>query len=168
MSNKIPIYFARFLDEDLNLMGTEGLILTGVAHLICEKALVNSMAKDVEDFHVKYGIQYEGHPRMLDKELSKFRIARAKEEIKEYAAASVLHEKLDALIDEIYIALGTLHLHGFSPLVIQEAWDRVHKANMAKELASEANPGKHGSPIDIVKPAGWVAPDHRDLCGYDI
>ncbi len=96
-----------------------------------------------------------------------FRINRLHEEVKEYvdaARAKQLPEQLDALIDLIYIALGNLHLHGFSPEAIAEAWYRVHRANMSKERATDKNPGKYGSKIDIVKPPGWVAPNHTDLC----
>lgn len=164
MSNKIPIHFAKFLRHDIEDMGPEGQLLAGIAYLISEKEHVKTMAEDVDAFHRKYGIQYDGQPRLLPACIEKFRIARAREEIKEYADAKELHNKLDALIDEIYIAFGTLHLHGFKPVIIQQAWDRVHKANMAKELASPTNPGKYNSKIDIVKPPGWTAPDHRDLC----
>ena len=44
-----------------------------------------------------------------------------------------------------------------------KAWDRVQAANMAKVRASSAEQSKHGSAQDIIKPAGWTAPDHRDL-----
>lgn len=124
-------------------------------------------SQDVVDFHVKYGIQYNGPPRTLPTDILKFRVARDQEELKEYvdaAYAGQLPEQLDAKIDQIYIALGTLHLQGFKPEIIAEAWRRVHNANMSKELASAKNPGKHGNKQDIVKPVGWVAPDHTDLC----
>ena len=122
-----------------------------------------NMAQDVVDFHKKYGIQYDGPVRRLPVDLAHFRFARGMEEMYEYRDADTLEKELDAQIDEIYIALGTLHLHGFKPEVIAEAWRRVHTANMAKELSSPENPGK-GHPTDIVKPKGWKAPDHSDLC----
>ena len=121
------------------------------------------MAQDVLDFHKKYKINYDGKLRRLPPDLFQFRVNRGLEEVFEYRDADCLEKELDAQIDEIYIALGTLHLHGFSPEKIAEAWRRVHAANMAKELCSSSNPGK-GHPTDIVKPKGWQAPDHSDLC----
>ena len=40
-----------------------------------------------------------------------------------------------------------------------EAWKRVHKANMKKVRMKTER-----SPIDIVKPIGWKPPDLKDLC----
>lgn len=131
--------------------------------------LVPNMAQDVADFHYKYGIQYEGPCRHLPAELYTFRLLRLKEELEEYNKAfdeSCLEGSLDALVDLIYIALGNAHLHGFTPEKFNEAWRRVHVANMAKELSHPGNPGKYGKlgdKRDIVKPPGWKAPDHSDL-----
>lgn len=131
------------------------------------------MAQDVVDFHVKYGINYGGPPRRLPQQLHDFRVIRGLEEVYEYRDATDLEKELDAQIDEIYIALGTLHLHGFTPEMIAEAWRRVHAANMAKERSNPKNLGKYktvedgeaGGWADIVKPKGWVGPNHSDLCG---
>lgn len=124
------------------------------------------MFGDVVDFHRKFDIQYDGSPRELPKDLLIFRIKRLNEEHVEYLDAVDMgdHEKqLDALVDIVYIALGTAHLHGWD---FNEAWRRVHAANMAKERASATNPGKYGiqgCKHDIVKPAGWVPPKLHDL-----
>lgn len=70
----------------------------------------------------------------------------------------------DALIDLVYVALGTAYLHGFN---FPEGWRRVHEANMAKvrvENVEQSLAGSgRGSVYDVVKPEGWLAPDHRDL-----
>ncbi|MEA4022401.1 nucleoside triphosphate pyrophosphohydrolase family protein [Enterobacter hormaechei] len=43
---------------------------------------------------------------------------------------------------------------------LDDAWDAVQKANMAKERAKpDASNSKHKSGQDIVKPEGWVKPD---------
>lgn len=123
-------------------------------------------AQDVEDFHLRYGINYSGKKRMLPPQLNFFRHERNMEEAKEWYNSQTLVDKLDAGIDQIYIILGTLHLHGFSPSEIQQAWERVHAANMRKVSSSPENPGKYNNPdfADIVKPNGWVAPNLEDLC----
>lgn len=118
---------------------------------------------DVVAFHKKFGIQYDGPPRALPNELGGFRNKRFHEEVKEIRDAIdalQLAEQLDGYVDLIYIILGTCHLHGWN---FNEAWRRVHAANMAKEKASKENPGKYGSSQDIVKPEGWVAPNLQDL-----
>lgn len=125
-----------------------------------------SMFQDVVDFHCKYGIQYVGPPRKLPKDVEVFREARFTEECAEIYQSLLSGdqaEELDGYVDLIYIILGTCHLHGWN---FEEAWSRVHAANMKKERASDKNPGKYqklGCKQDIVKPPEWVAPDLRDL-----
>lgn len=119
-----------------------------------------AMFQDVADFHRKFGIQYDGPPRDLPEDLRLFRARRFLEEINEIEKARYLDDRLDGYVDLVYIILGTCHLHGWD---FNEAWRRVHAANMAKERASKENPGKYGSPSDIVKPKGWKAPDLSDL-----
>lgn len=116
--------------------------------------------KDIEDFHKKYGLAYEGKPRHLVGDLKAFRQLFMEEELTEYALAYSLVDKLDALVDLVYVALGTAYLHGFD---FREAWRRVHEANMKKIRASRANESKRGTSLDVVKPPGWQAPDLSDL-----
>lgn len=138
------------------------------------------MVADVEDFHRKFGINYQGPPRIPSPELMRFRIKFMREEINEYeehmdAAAFLLAsngsrdeitaelaEALDALVDLMYVTLGTAHLQGFN--YIREAWSRVHNKNMQKIRP----PGAPTNPeelvkMKIIKPPGWTPPDHRDL-----
>ena len=115
-----------------------------------------SLISDVKDFHVKYGLEYTGEPRVLPQELSKFRQAFIDEELIEYGMARELADEFDALIDLVYVILGTAHLQG---LDFQAGWDRVHAANMQKVRG----PSKR-SEFDVIKPEGWTAPDLTDLC----
>ena len=127
------------------------------------------MTHDVLAFHKKYGIDYKGPVRPLPGDLQTFRNKRAFDEVQEIVDASTsgdLPMVLDGIIDTIYILLGTAHLHGFTPEQVNEAWRRVHAANMAKVRATTESP--HGDlgirNGDIVKPAGWTHPDLSDLC----
>lgn len=134
---------------------------------------------DIEAFHVKFGLEYKGPPRVLTGELATFREKFLQEEIDEYKRESLdaqlelsaptiredhialhLEKQLDALIDEIYVALGTAYLQGFD---VREAWRRVHMANMAKVRAESADQSKRGSKFDVIKPEGWKQPNHLDL-----
>jgi len=71
-------------------------------------------------------------------------------------------EIVDALIDLIVIALGTLDAFNIN---IKTAWNRVHHANMQKETGvKDTRPNPLGLP-DLIKPEGWEAPQHIDNIG---
>lgn len=138
---------------------------------------------DIREFHEKFELVYEGPPRALPIDLLKFRTKFLYEEVDEYDENSTfltdaldkskpdipdevdditqsLALQLDALVDLVYVAVGTAYLHGFD---FNEAWRRVHAANMKKVRAQKASDSKRGSTHDVVKPAGWTPPDHSDL-----
>jgi predicted HAD superfamily Cof-like phosphohydrolase len=135
---------------------------------------------DVAAFHEKFGLTVEDPhrgPRLVLGELALLRQARTYEEQHEYENATnqahaalkagdidlvtkLLAEQVDALVDLVYIVLGTAYLHGFD---FNEAWRRVHEKNMEKVRAERAEQSKHGSTFDIIKPAGWEPPNHLDL-----
>jgi len=138
---------------------------------------------DIAAFHQKFGLEYNGKPRMLDTELFGFRSKFMDEELDEWKdeqtglvealtsddgspdhrrIAHGLHQQLDALVDLVYVALGTAYLQ-FGPEVFHEAWRRVQSANMKKVRCTNADDSKRGSTFDVVKPEGWEAPDHHDL-----
>ena len=122
-----------------------------------------TMIRDIVDFHVKFGNAYNGKPRDLPNDLLNFRIQFLEEELTEYRHAAItedLEGQLDALVDLVYVALGTAYLQGFN---FQEAWKRVHEANMRKIRATDAGQSKRGHASDVVKPVGWEAPDLSDL-----
>lgn len=178
-----------------------------------------NLLRDIKDFHNKFGI-------MPNENIDfKLRFNRLLEELDEFDTAETPWDKLDAVVDAVYIAVGTMYLYGHEdnanhlshffnmPYLINvkvpgpelnptlpdlkwmvvdrntddhaigcwwlagsllqwsalnrwnfpEAWKRVQAANMAKVRASSAAESKHGSTQDIIKPAGWTAPCHRDL-----
>lgn len=123
------------------------------------------MVQDILDFHKRYGLEYSGPPRALPEDLADFRKQFMFEEAIEYADACAVndqHEMFDALIDLVYVALGTAHLHGFD---FAEGWKRVHAANMKKQRAKLAHESKRGTMYDVVKPEGWQPPNLSDLVG---
>lgn len=140
---------------------------------------------DVNAFHVKFdhGLDNYGVPKMLPPDLFAFRHKFHMEETTEYAdeqpkleqamarrdhreVVNSLELQLDALADAVWVLLGTADVQ-FGKTVFYEAWRRVVKANMAKVRADQAGDDatKTGrdKKFDIVKPAGWTPPDHRDL-----
>jgi predicted HAD superfamily Cof-like phosphohydrolase len=137
---------------------------------------------DVAAFHAKFGQEYTGKPRQLPADLHEFRVKFHDEETHEYRdeypklcdaitrqdrrdIMNTLELQLDALCDAAWVILGTADLQ-FGRKAFYEAWRRVVKANMAKVLATDdPNAQDSGREVkyDIRKPAGWEAPDHRDL-----
>ncbi|HEY8780122.1 MAG TPA: hypothetical protein VIM16_00765 [Mucilaginibacter sp.] len=86
-----------------------------------------------------------------------------------------LCDALDAIIDKVYVDLGTADLMGFRnpvPPAVKDglemtiwftAWSRVHRANMLKEPVANARESSRGFGIDLKKPIGWIKPQFRDL-----
>lgn len=128
-----------------------------------EELRIDDMWRDIVAFHEKFRIAYDGGPRTLPEDLQGFRLQFLAEEFTEYDDAvdnKNLEQCFDALIDLVYVALGTAYLHGFN---FPEGWDRVHKANMKKIRAARASQSKRSSIYDVIKPPGWRAPDLSDL-----
>jgi predicted HAD superfamily Cof-like phosphohydrolase len=63
--------------------------------------------RDIADFHVKFGLAYTGAPRDIPPEIKEFRVRFMHEEILEYEHAQSRAEQLDALVDLMYVLLGT-------------------------------------------------------------
>jgi hypothetical protein len=155
--------------------------------------------KDVGAFHEKFelpnlndGSGCAGRLDHLTNEeldrLIKFRIHFMAEELHEFsvAAGDLDHEKMfDALLDLVYVAMGTAHLFGYP---WEAGWDEVQRANMTKErcvvdhrFEDSGHPvdldacdhegcGKprkahssRGSNLDVIKPAGWTGPDLKSV-----
>lgn len=116
----------------------------------------NSMFDDVADFHkVVLGIPHTTTPTLVSAEFALERFRFLNEEVGEYLEAAHQGDMVaavDGLLDTIYVALGTLYFMG---VPVQECWDAVHKANMAKVRGIT----KRGNACDAVKPPDWVGPE---------
>jgi predicted HAD superfamily Cof-like phosphohydrolase len=124
------------------------------------------MINDIKEFHEKFDLKGSDIPTRLSPELVKFRIKFMHEELMEFEDA-VTHDdiagQLDALVDLVYVALGTSYLAG---LPFEAAWDEVHACNMRKVRAGPNGEGsKRGSPHDVIKPEGWKGPDYSKILG---
>jgi predicted HAD superfamily Cof-like phosphohydrolase len=115
--------------------------------------------KDIDNFHKKYGFEKNEKIDIPDNnELINFRTAFLMEELAEYTNAITKKDAagaLDALVDIVYIALGTAWLFN---LPFEKAWNEVQKANMSKIRAKDKT-GKRGTKFDVVKPKDWKAPN---------
>lgn len=121
---------------------------------------MKSNFQDIVDFHEKFRLITSPGPAMLTDDLFEFRHRFLMEEIAELVEAHAsgdLVKTADALVDIVYVALGTAYLMG---IPWQAIWTAVHNANMTKIRADENNPSKRNAPaFDIVKPEGWVSPE---------
>lgn len=73
--------------------------------------------------------------------------------IKESQPAVDMTSVADALVDSMYIAVGTGLEYG---IPLDSVWDAVQKSNMAKFVDGKAIRNEYGK---VVKPEGWEPPD---------
>ena len=119
---------------------------------------------DIFKMHQYYGV----HPKINDmnnetlKKFLEFRANFLQEELNELKNADSAEDVVDALIDLCVVAIGTLDGFGVNSY---EAWDEVLRANMSKQTGVKASrPNPLGLP-DLIKPEGWVGPDHSENHG---
>lgn len=120
---------------------------------------MSEMWNDIENFHKKFNLPKHETPTLLEGELLKFRTAFMKEELEEFEEAVAnkdITKTCDALIDLVYVAMGTAYLMN---VPWDKCWQHVQDANMQKIRALKESDSTRGSTYDIVKPKGWVAPD---------
>lgn len=142
----------------------KNIVFAAAAHYPREEF---NLVRDVLAFHQKFELEYSGPPRDLPPELSQFRTEFMVEELVEYKEAVSEGDRakqLDALVDLVYVALGTAHLQGFD---FNEAFRRVHTANLLKVRVERSDQSRRGSVYDVVKPEGWQPPDLSDLVKGD-
>jgi predicted HAD superfamily Cof-like phosphohydrolase len=120
--------------------------------------------KDIADMHTKYGVNAKVREFNANKlaDFLQFRISFLQEELDEMKAATNGDDVVDALIDLCVVAIGTLDAFDVNSYT---AWQRVHEANMNKQVGIKASrPNPLGLP-DLIKPEGWTAPTHADNVG---
>ena len=123
----------------------------------------DKLLKDIDSFHKKF--KFEKNDNVVipdDNELVNFRTSFLMEELAEYTNAITKKDSaaaLDALVDIVYIALGTAWLFN---LPFEKAWNEVQKANMSK-IRTKSKSKKRGTSFDVVKPKGWIAPDIEQI-----
>lgn len=119
---------------------------------------------DVAIFHERFGFDNtifgNPGPRPWDDDLVEFRYQFMQEELAEFMQGvdDKDHAQMaDALIDLVYIALGTAHFLGYP---WQALWEDVQRANMAKVKGVT----KRGNETyDVTKPEGWEPPRTREI-----
>lgn len=117
---------------------------------------INNEFNMVKDFHLAFNHPVSEKPTLLSEERAKARYSWMLEEINEFLVATKngdIYEMADAMIDEIYFALGTLVEMGIPPAKLFAA---VQKANMSKLWTDGKS---HYNDIGkVIKPEGWKDP----------
>jgi predicted HAD superfamily Cof-like phosphohydrolase len=126
----------------------------------------------VREFANKFRVDMATIPIVPLQEVMDFRTTLLSEEFHEYLASyeklkqiqgqpfqevAEMENLVDALVDLVYVAIGTCLVYGVD---FDKAFNEVHRANMSKVRAKHASQSKRGSSYDVVKPPGWVGPDH--------
>lgn len=122
------------------------------------------LLEDIADFHKKFELHpVSDKPSLLEIPDMAYRIQFLFEEMQELVdafEAEDLEQQFDALIDLVYVAIGTAYLMG---LPFGEGWSRVHAANMKKVRAKSKDDSKRNHEWDVIKPEGWESPYLKDL-----
>lgn len=114
---------------------------------------------DIKEFHEKFDVKPLDKPALLSNELMKFRVDFIQEELDELQTAYMygnLEEVFDALIDIVYVALGTAYV---MKLPFNKGWQEVHACNMKKIRVMSSDESKRNSNYDVIKPVGWKKPN---------
>lgn len=166
-------------DTDPSLFSSESLV-------IFQEGDAVDIIADIYDMHEKFGVHpiIEGFDNAKLLAWLEFRLDFLQEELNEARSAlstlrdmqtselpiEAAQEKaikaaddvVDSMIDLMVVATGTLD--GIQ-CDTDEAWARVHHANMQKESGIKPErPNPLGLP-DLIKPPGWTAPTHEDNIG---
>lgn len=117
------------------------------------------MFNDIISFHSKFQLPVMEFPSFSSEEIMEFRIKFLQEEVWEFISAykdKNVVDAFDALIDLVYVALGTARMMN---LPWDEGWKIVHAANMSKLRVERKELSSRGSIYDVVKPEGFVKPE---------
>ena len=108
----------------------------------------------VKIWHEKYGVPRNDKPSLCDFKTRLLRYTLMEEELQEYQDAIMndnLVEIADALMDLLFVVLGSIDVHGFGKLM-EKMFTEVWNSNMTKE-GNLRDDGK------ILKGASFVPPN---------
>jgi len=121
---------------------------------------INNEYYMVKEFHKAFNHPYSDTPKLMNLERAKKRCSWMNEEIHEFIDATKdedIYEQVDAMVDLIYFALGTLVEIGAPP---EEIFKIVQSANMNK-LWGDGKPRFRESDSKVIKPANWENPHNK-------
>lgn len=123
------------------------------------------MYNDINDFLNKVQIETQATPQLLANEVMINRYNHMFEELSEFSQSnnmSDLHGCVDALVDLVYVALGTARMMGLSEQQWNECFKRVHDANMTKTYGKV-----EGHKFGVKKPDNFQPPNFDGILPTD-
>ena len=124
--------------------------------------------KQIYELIAEFNDKFRFSAEDMDIERLMLKHSQAEEEANEMLDAIVdknAEDVVDSLIDQVYIALGTLYLLDVD---IRKAFLEVHMCNMAKERGIKTDRSytlSGDQEFDVIKPNGWTGPDHSGNTG---
>lgn len=115
-----------------------------------------SVFQMVRHFHAVAGVPIASIPAALSPARLAARVEWLREEVNELESAPTLVDQVDAAVDVIYLALGTLVEMGVE---LEEPFQLVHESNLAKAWPDGRFRQTAGG--KIIKPEGWKSPRKR-------
>jgi predicted HAD superfamily Cof-like phosphohydrolase len=118
----------------------------------------------LKEFQEAFSIQSPKRPKMLPKKRAVLRHKLLQEEVDELKDAKNLLDVSDAIIDSMYILLGTAYEYGLSDRLVL-LFDEIHRSNMSKV-------GTDGKAVfredgKILKPETYSAPKLQPIIDRD-
>jgi predicted HAD superfamily Cof-like phosphohydrolase len=103
--------------------------------------------------------------RILNRTHDRFKTIAPDDRHRGYELYDILVKHCDAALRWIVFECYRIsHVMGITPGCWYDLFDEVHRANMSKRRAkADGSDSKRGSPWDIIKPEGWVAPDQAAI-----
>jgi predicted HAD superfamily Cof-like phosphohydrolase len=168
--------FQEYKDSyDQGDLGTAIDSLIDLVYITCGAALLHGIQdrefdelvqSPVENtFSVGRSENYNG-PVFLTKELHEDLVDKFTRAIEAYKTAHAaddeegVHHALVAIYQNAVFGASEM---GLTQDCWDEFWNDVQRANMSKERATKASDSKRGSTFDVIKPAGWKAPDTEGI-----
>ena len=142
--------------KDMRDQNTRELNFTGVAG----KPL--DVFQQVKEFHSKFEFPVAQPITVGHRALPSMRAQFLEEEIQELKVAAITCDVVgyfDAILDIIYVAIGTGFYAGISVEQMVEGFAAVHACNMQKVKVAHAGESKRGTKYDAKKPEGWTGPE---------
>lgn len=100
---------------------------------------IGDLMSNVELFHKVFGHPIRQHISCLSEDEAAFRYVLLKEELKELLEAKDTVEQFDAMLDILYILLGTMVQAGYSGEMVERGFLEVQRSNMSK-LGADGKP----------------------------
>lgn len=119
----------------------------------CKNA-VDEVWRVVRNFHVALGLPTAEAPQLLAAERTGERSKWMREELQEFESAASIAQQADAMVDLIYLAVGTLVELGVPP---GRVFELVHAANMGKRWPDGTS--RLDGEGKVLKPPTWSSPD---------